>query len=1499
MRTTERILQTLGTPRLWAAFCLLCSAASAQNVITTYAGTDFVFDGNGKPATQGQLGRISSVGVDAAGNVYTGDVENHLVYRIAPDGVLSVVAGNGINGYTGDGGPATRASFVAPLYVAIGSQGDLYIADTVNQVVRRIDSSGTVSTVAGHTNATGYGGDGGPALSASFFTISSLAVAPDGTIYVADTGKVRRIKDGTISLYAGGGTASGDGPAVGASLRAAGLAVDSTGNLFISDAAAKTIRMVTPDGKINTVAGGGTSTQDGAAALQTQFRAPAGIALDSQGTIYVADASSAAVRAIGADRTVRTVAGTTVAGFNGDGGRAASAQIGVSPGLAVDSSGALYIADRDNLRVRRVAKSGVIQTIAGVGQSRYSGDGGPAVSATFGTIASAALDSSGNLYVSDSTNHRVRRVGTDGLINTVAGNGAAGDTGDEGPGTSATLLSPAGLATTPDGDLFIADRSAGAQRIRRLGPDGLIHAAAGKPGGGDPASFSYPIDARQVQIGDPVAITTSPAGNLFYLDPAYKAFMFEVLSNNSLAGFPCIMADLCPEVTSLNVLVSASYAQSVNTQFAFGKDGLAYFAVPTQGVYRLEKSGAWTLLAGTGKFVPPYDTADGITIDNDGNVVFTNSFYVYKIGPTGVTILAGTGPFVTAQGDGGLATQAGMFPISPVFDSQGNLYVADLVSHRVRVILAKPPSIQVGSSSLSITGLAGGAPAAKQTLSVTASVPGIAFTATTTAGPGNWLSVSSDSGATPRLLDVTADPGSLAPGVYHGVVTIVAQYGVPQTTTVNVTFTVLPGLGPVLSVDTKQFSFSYPKTGTGQSQKLTIANSGAGRLSFAITTNVSTPSGAKWLAIGPSAGPAVPAITIAGIATPASPAVFTVVANPAGLSPGLYTGTVTVISPGGTSRIPVNMTISSLDQVLQLSQRGLSFTAVAKGGVVPPQTFAVKNIGTGVVRWTTSTSTLSGGQQWLQVSPASGSSDAAQAPPAVTVTVNGAGLAEGIYYGVVQVNSPAAANSPQVVTVFLEVLREGSPTAPVVDQGSLQFSAAAGGSSPSSQSLSVYNITSNARSFRSVVSADSGLSVVTLPTDATLDPQHPTPVVVQPFTGSLAPGVYSATLTLQFSDGRVLRVNLQVIVSKTGVGSAADVTAVLRGKSVKPADLAPCTPSKLLPALISLADSAELPTGLPVKLGVYLKDDCGAPVQTGSVRASFSNNDNPASLASLSGGLWEGQWLTHNGALSQATVKLHAENGGLTGDQQVTANLLALEQPPAFDDSGIAAVFGGAAYAPIAPGSVIAIYGAQLAADSASTSGSPLPPSWLGTQAFISGGNNVLLPLPLYYVSPGQVNAVVPYEVQTDTPLQLLVQRGSTVSQPVQVNVAAAGPVLYGGPGAVTDYPSKGGAFYAVTASAPAHAGDTLVFYCLGLGAVIPSVTGGGVPGALANTVNTAQVQIGSQTTPAAFAGLTSQFPGLYQINVVVPANTSTGVTVPVTVTIGGQTSPPITMAIQ
>ncbi len=322
---------------------------------------------------------------------------------LAAAGDISTVAGKEISAFGGDGGPATSASLSSPLKVAVDSSGNLFIADSSSHVIRKVDTSGNISTVAGTTAPT-FGGDGGPATSAHLNFPSDVAVDFSGNLFIADRNnhRVRKVDtSGNISTVAGTGNSgfSGDGgPATSAQLQAPrGIVADSSGNLFIADSGNSRIRKVDTSGNVSTVAGTGTSD-------------PRGVAVDSSGNLFIADSGNSRIRKVDTSGNVSTVAGTATGGFSGDGGPATNAQLGGPWGVVVDSSGNLFIADTFNERIRKVDTSGNISTVAGTGTHEYGGDGGPATSAQLSFPSGVAVDSSGNLFIADSSNHRIRKV---------------------------------------------------------------------------------------------------------------------------------------------------------------------------------------------------------------------------------------------------------------------------------------------------------------------------------------------------------------------------------------------------------------------------------------------------------------------------------------------------------------------------------------------------------------------------------------------------------------------------------------------------------------------------------------------------------------------------------------------------------------------------------------------------------------------------------------------------------------------------------------------------------------------------------------------------------------------------------------------------------------------------------------------------------------------------------------------------------------------------------
>ncbi len=477
------------------------------------------------PAVGGvNLGQIQGVGADAAGNVWVASNSTSRIFKRTSAGTSSVFAGSATSGFAGDGGAATSAAVNNPLDVAPDASGNVYIADTFNERIRKVDTSGNISTIAG-TGVQSSTGDGGPAASATLSRPDKLTVDSAGNIYIGDSGanNVRKIDaSGIISTIAGlGPTAVGDGGAASsASLNLpSGAAADAAGNIYIADATNNRIRKIDAStGNISTIAGTGTAgnTGDGAAATSATLSLPRGVALDSDGNVYIADAGNNRIRKVTVSTgNIAALAGTGTAGFTGDGGAATSATLSSPEAVAVDSSGDVYIADSTNNRIRKVTVStGNIETIAGMGGSSSSGDGGLATAAQVNNPAGIAVDSSGNVYISDTFGQRIRKIdASTGNISTVAGTGTSGSSGDGGLATAARLNFPRGLTLDAAGNLYIADYSN--NRIRRVDTSGSIETIAGAGTAGFSGDGGL---AASAQLNRPYGVAADSSGNIYVAD---------------------------------------------------------------------------------------------------------------------------------------------------------------------------------------------------------------------------------------------------------------------------------------------------------------------------------------------------------------------------------------------------------------------------------------------------------------------------------------------------------------------------------------------------------------------------------------------------------------------------------------------------------------------------------------------------------------------------------------------------------------------------------------------------------------------------------------------------------------------------------------------------------------------------------------------------------------------------------------------------------------------
>jgi sugar lactone lactonase YvrE len=331
-------------------------------------------------------------------------------------GVISTIAGNGTNAYNGDGEPATNADISSPTGLIVDSYGNILFSDSGNCRIRRIDTNGIITTLVGN-GSNSYSGDGGLATAACIASPGGLTIQSNGSLILADTGNqvVRCVNtNNIISTIAGNGSAgfSGDGgPATNASLwDPSWVTCDTLGDIFDSDMANDRIREIFTNGVINTVAGSSSPfyAGDGILATDAGLWWPEGIVIEGNGNLIIADSLNGRIRMVNSIGIISTIAGNGEFGFSGDGGPATNAMIFEPNALTLDRSGNLFISDM--YRVREIFSNGIINTVAGNGLSGYSGDGGFADSTSLSGPHGICFDGAGNLYISDNGNNRIRKV---------------------------------------------------------------------------------------------------------------------------------------------------------------------------------------------------------------------------------------------------------------------------------------------------------------------------------------------------------------------------------------------------------------------------------------------------------------------------------------------------------------------------------------------------------------------------------------------------------------------------------------------------------------------------------------------------------------------------------------------------------------------------------------------------------------------------------------------------------------------------------------------------------------------------------------------------------------------------------------------------------------------------------------------------------------------------------------------------------------------------------
>ena len=591
--------------------------------------------------------------IDGDGNLFIAERAAHRVRRVDTRGNVSTVAGTGAPGSSGDGGPALAATLNQPVDVDVDGQGNLLIAELAGNRIRRVSASGVVDTIAG-TGLPGGAGDGGPATAAELHGPQSVVVDSSGAVFIADwnSRRIRRIHpDGTMHTVAGlvGGRVESGGPALESRLT---LPLDVVptldGSLLIVEQSARRVRALVPlpgaqasqpavDVQVvgaadaqpadaqpvvaayvppasslpsgaplagalvaEVFAGTGESgnAADGEFRLTAALASPRGIAIDGVGRLLIADTGNHRIRRIEPDGTLSVVAGTGNPGSAGDGLAAVAAQLNRPSALVVDSNGSIYVADSGNFRIRKIDPDGVITTFAGGSQPGTAGDGGPARDAQFTEPVGLTLGVDGSLFVVDGPVHRVRVIRPDGLIHAYAGSGVDGSGGDGGPATEAAVGFPQRVALNADGSALITQLHAGV--VRRIDSDGVIDTLAGS--GRAEAPTEGP--AREVGLDAPIGVATdalgavyvvaSGSGQIARIDSGGHA---QIIAGNPLGqGQPGDLARDLPLFTSVDI--------------ALGPDGSGYLLEARGLIWRIysEQSGAGPI--STGQPVTPTPTAD-------------------------------------------------------------------------------------------------------------------------------------------------------------------------------------------------------------------------------------------------------------------------------------------------------------------------------------------------------------------------------------------------------------------------------------------------------------------------------------------------------------------------------------------------------------------------------------------------------------------------------------------------------------------------------------------------------------------------------------------------------------------------------------------------------------------------------------------------------------------------------------------------------------------------
>ncbi|HEU0122105.1 MAG TPA: hypothetical protein VFQ91_16365 [Bryobacteraceae bacterium] len=1429
--------------------CTLCLTAAVliaqvapTNIITTFAGANPSIDSAADPlAVPLPPGAWGKPAADPAGNIYFSLTNQHVVLRLTPAGRLERFAGNGIGRFTGDGGAARLASLQSPRDIAADSKGNIYIADAGNRRVRRVTPSGVIETFAG-------GGTGNPSVSGVprlSVAILPTAIAVDGNdnVYLNVTrATIARVdaNSPTIRLYAGGRASTTVGTALDAAFNSIGaLAADRAGNLYVADSQ---LSRVTAAGRWEVIASGSGFSG-----------VPDGVTVTPAGDIYFVQSDTPAIFRVNPAGRADIYAGSVEQqGFSPNGVTPGRAFFGAGLDVSSDTRGNLIVTDPANGRLRRI--SSTVDTIAGASYL-FAGEGGQAVSAVFARPTAIAATRAGWTYFSDAAARLVFSIDARGTVRRFAGNGVLNGGYVEGrPALESPFGTPYGIAVDPSGNVYVADEDCS---VRRIGYDGVMTLHAGSPGTCGTSRDGIP--AKDARLGRLRGLAADAAGNVYVSD----------IGNNKVwrIGADGVLRTFAGTGQAGNTIGSAlQTALRQPLSLVLAADGALFIADSANNrILRVDANGAVSVAASV-------SAPTGIAVDAGNNLYYAdgNLSKVYRIENGKPVSLAGQ-ENSGFRGDGGPAVEALLDrPVGLAVNSSGDLLIADSNNGRLRRILAAAPTIAISVDPVTITPTPGDY-TTRGALQLPSPIPGLGFTAAVayTGAAANWLTVTPRQGTLPAQILYETNTAGLAAGDYTAVIVVTTPRAVPRESRIPVTIKVpnVPAR-PFVVLGNNRLTLAAPRAGTAQ-QSIAVLNPGASAITVAAVVTQG-----DFLSVAPAS------LTIA----PGQTGAFTATASAAALPAGTYAGIIRLAGGSGAAQVNAYFNIgAAARQRIVLSQSGLSFKAVA-GGVAPrPQLLYAA----GSDSVTAAAVTVSG-IPWLNASVDGNR---------VVLSVNAQDLAAGDHYARVTVADAANPIVRQTATVLLQVLPAGSEPGAELYPNAIFYTAAPGGA-VAGQDVELVLPSGRTASFSATGATNEGQPWLQFfPDSGKLDRSSSGRVTIQPDLSGLGPGVYRGNVTLALEDGQSRTVAILAVVSAVGAASLKESNRAASG----------CSNENLFPQVLSPASNFRATIGEPLRLAVRVVDGCGnlhQPEGGGTAGVAVTGmNGQVVNLAHIGGGVWEST-VTPNAVQASSTLTflgLFTRGTFLqAGAEKVNGAIVTAPRPVVFADSLTDAAsfqFG----APVGPGTLVSLFGANLNESNAIPSALPLPQRLGDVEVRLNDE-----PIPLLFAGPGQVNAQIPYSLDADGEYQLEIRRGSALTTPQPVVIAQSRPGIFTvdqsgqGQGHIYRALPSGDQVLADSAHAAA-AGEVLVIYCNGLGLTNPSVVAGDAApvSPLAQTANPVTLTIGGMTASIAFSGLAPGFTGLYQVNAVVPAGISPGPQVPVTLTVAGQSSVPVNMGIR